>query len=227
MKARFLPVLLVVLFVFAALFALSTGMKAQSYTSRTAPAQSQPKYKVWTNPGIQPETVPEVKTELPVQGPVRTAPSQTSAARNTPATSSEMEFSAPQLKPALNEKVPAASPTLTKEERAQKAVADLVASEIKIVGEKNSENASRGIGEKTGEKNFWDVASWVSPEGIQGSALTVLIISAVSLAPAFLMMTTSFVRIFVVLGILRHGFGTQGIPGTQVLAALALFMTFF
>ena len=41
------------------------------------------------------------------------------------------------------------------------------------------------------------------------------------------MMTTSFVRIFVVLSILRHGFGTQGIPGTQVLAALALFMTLF
>ncbi len=72
-----------------------------------------------------------------------------------------------------------------------------------------------------------DPASWFSSSGIQGSALTFLFLSAVSLAPAFLMMTTSFVRIFVVFGILRHGFGTQGIPGTQVLAALSLFMTFF
>jgi len=73
----------------------------------------------------------------------------------------------------------------------------------------------------------FDPVTWFSSTGIQGSVSTFLFLSAVSLAPAFLMMTTSFVRIFVVLGILRHGFGTQGIPGTQVLAALALFMTFF
>ncbi len=66
-----------------------------------------------------------------------------------------------------------------------------------------------------------------APEGIQNSLTVFLTLSAVSVAPAFVMMTTSFLRIFVVLCILRHGFGTQGIPGTQVLAALALFMTFF
>lgn len=75
--------------------------------------------------------------------------------------------------------------------------------------------------------SLWNPTSWVAPAGIQSSVTTVLLLSAISLAPAFIMMTTSFVRIFVVLGILRHGFGTQGIPGTQILAALALFMTFF
>lgn len=74
---------------------------------------------------------------------------------------------------------------------------------------------------------FLDPSTWFSAAGIQGSATTILFLSAASLAPAFLMMTTSFVRIFVVLGILRQGFGAQGIPGTQILAALALFMTFF
>lgn len=75
--------------------------------------------------------------------------------------------------------------------------------------------------------SLFNPVSWVSPGKIQGSVSTFLFLSVVSLAPAFIMMTTSFVRIFVVLGILRHGFGTQGIPGTQILAALALFMTFF
>lgn len=250
MKDRFLPVLLVVLLAFAA---LAAGVSAQNYTSRTVPApvQPQPKYKVWTNPGNQPETDPEVKTELPAQGSVRTAQAPTAARQNTPVTLPEMDLSVPSLKPAQNEEIPSPGPTLTKEERAQKVVEELVASEMKknsgtpsgipngTLGGTSSGtpggtssgtpggSASEKIGGNVGEKNFWDVASWVSPEGIQGSALTVLIISAVSLAPAFLMMTTSFVRIFVVLGILRHGFGTQGIPGTQVLAALALFMTFF
>ncbi|MCR5164671.1 MAG: flagellar type III secretion system pore protein FliP [Thermoguttaceae bacterium] len=244
MKDRFLPVLLVVSLAFAALAAFAAEVSAQNYTSRTAPApvQSQPKYKVWTNPESQPETAPEVKTELPVQGPVRAAQASTAAAQNPPVTLPEMDLSAPSLKPAQNEEIPAdgptlpaAGPTLTKEERAQKVVEELVASELEKTGGNlggtPSGNPSEDATSKTSGnpegKNFWDLASWVSPDGIQGSALTVLIISAVSLAPAFLMMTTSFVRIFVVLGILRHGFGTQGIPGTQVLAALALFMTFF
>lgn len=262
MKARFLPVLLVVLL---ALTAFQSGVKAQNFPSRTTqgPAQSQPQYKVWTNPGSRPENAPEVKTGVPVQGPVNAAQAPAAAVQGTPVASPEMDLSEFQLKPAQDEEVPAAGPTLTKEERAQKVVEDLVASEMGksggYAGENSSANSSANLsanlsanatvnatvnasanssanvsenfsgetGEKTGGKNFWDVTSWVSPDGIQGSALTVLIISAVSLAPAFLMMTTSFVRIFVVLGILRHGFGTQGIPGTQVLAALALFMTFF
>jgi flagellar biosynthetic protein FliP len=38
-------------------------------------------------------------------------------------------------------------------------------------------------------------------------------------------MTTSFVRILVVLGLLRQALGTQGLPPPQVLTGLALFMT--
>lgn len=229
MKARFLPVLLVVLLALTALATLAAGSKAQNYTNRTVPApvQSQPKYKVWTNPESQPETTPERQTELPARTPARAAQAPASSEPIPQNSMPEMELPEVSLKPAQVEDVPISGPALTKEERAQKVVEDLVASEMEKAGEEKDEKSSENAGENAGGKNFWDVASWVSPEGIQGSALTVLIISAVSLAPAFLMMTTSFVRIFVVLGILRHGFGTQGIPGTQVLAALALFMTFF
>ena len=40
------------------------------------------------------------------------------------------------------------------------------------------------------------------------------------------MMTTSFVRIVIVLGILRQALGAQQIPSTQIVTALALFMSF-
>ncbi len=47
----------------------------------------------------------------------------------------------------------------------------------------------------------------------------------VSLAPAVLMMTTCFVRIVVVLGLLRQAIGTQQLPSNQIVTSLALFMT--
>ena len=71
------------------------------------------------------------------------------------------------------------------------------------------------------------LSQWLAPSGIGSSTQLLILLSVLSLAPAIVMMTTSFVRVTVVLGILRHGFGTQGLPSTQVLTALALFITFF
>ncbi|MDO4574559.1 MAG: flagellar type III secretion system pore protein FliP [Planctomycetia bacterium] len=67
----------------------------------------------------------------------------------------------------------------------------------------------------------------LTPEGIGVSLRGIVLLGVLSLVPAIVMMTTCFVRIIVVLGILRQGFGTQGLPSTQVLTALALFITFF
>jgi flagellar biosynthetic protein FliP len=52
-----------------------------------------------------------------------------------------------------------------------------------------------------------------------------LLLTVLSLAPAILLMTTSFVRIIVVLGLLKQALGTQQLPPSQVITALALFMT--
>ncbi|MBX3442011.1 MAG: EscR/YscR/HrcR family type III secretion system export apparatus protein [Planctomyces sp.] len=52
-----------------------------------------------------------------------------------------------------------------------------------------------------------------------------LIGGVLSLAPALAIMTTSFVRIAVVLGILRQGFGGGQFLPTQVTTALSLFLT--
>lgn len=48
-----------------------------------------------------------------------------------------------------------------------------------------------------------------------------------SLAPAILVMLTSFTRIVVVLSLLRHALGTQQMPVNQIVIGLSLFLTFF
>ena len=50
-----------------------------------------------------------------------------------------------------------------------------------------------------------------------------LLLTVLSLAPAILMMVTSFTRIVVVLSILRHALGTQQMPANQIIVGLALF----
>ncbi|MGN6299517.1 MAG: flagellar type III secretion system pore protein FliP [Angustibacter sp.] len=59
------------------------------------------------------------------------------------------------------------------------------------------------------------------------SIVIILAITALSVAPALLLLTTSFTKIFVVLGITRNALGLQTTPPTQVLAGLALFLTLF
>ncbi|MBI3814433.1 MAG: flagellar biosynthetic protein FliP, partial [Nitrospinae bacterium] len=54
-----------------------------------------------------------------------------------------------------------------------------------------------------------------------------LLLTILSLAPAILIMLTSFTRIIVVLSFLRQALGTQQMPPNQVLIGLALFLTFF
>ena len=53
----------------------------------------------------------------------------------------------------------------------------------------------------------------------------VLVLTVLAVAPALLLTTTSFVRIAVVLSLLRNALGTQNLPPNQVLMGLALFMT--
>jgi flagellar biosynthetic protein FliP len=55
----------------------------------------------------------------------------------------------------------------------------------------------------------------------------VLLMTVLTLAPSVLMMVTSFVRIIVVLSLLRTAIGTQQSPPNAVLTSLALFLTFF
>lgn len=65
----------------------------------------------------------------------------------------------------------------------------------------------------------------VGPSGLSSSLKVMLLLTLLSLAPAILMMTTSFIRIVVVLALLRQAVGTQQLPPSQVITSLALFLT--
>ncbi len=67
-------------------------------------------------------------------------------------------------------------------------------------------------------------------EGPEDVVLTIQIlalITVLSLAPAILLMATSFLRTLIVLGFVRQAMGTQQMPPNQVVASLALFLTVF
>jgi flagellar biosynthetic protein FliP len=55
----------------------------------------------------------------------------------------------------------------------------------------------------------------------------VFILTILALAPALLILMTSFTRLAVVFSFLRHALGTQQTPSNQIIAGLALFLTFF
>ena len=68
---------------------------------------------------------------------------------------------------------------------------------------------------------------WTSPEGLTSSLQVMLLLTVLSLAPAILLMTTCYVRIIIVLGLLRQAIGLQSLPPSQVMTSVAMFMTFF
>lgn len=55
----------------------------------------------------------------------------------------------------------------------------------------------------------------------------ILLMTVLSLAPAIVIMTTSFTRLVVVFGLLRTALGTQQAPPSQLISGLAIFLTFF
>lgn len=73
--------------------------------------------------------------------------------------------------------------------------------------------------------------SGVTINGINGtpsdSILTLLGITVLSVAPALLLMMSSFTKIFVVLALTRNALSLPSIPPNQVLAGLSLFLTLF
>ena len=65
------------------------------------------------------------------------------------------------------------------------------------------------------------------PGQVATSMKILFLLTILSLAPAILIMVTSFARIVIVLSFLRQAMGTQQMPPNQLLIGLALFLTFF
>jgi flagellar biosynthetic protein FliP len=66
-----------------------------------------------------------------------------------------------------------------------------------------------------------------SPEQVATVIQILTILTVLALAPAILVMVTSFTRIVVVFSFLRQAIGTHAMPPNQILISLALLMTFF
>ena len=65
-----------------------------------------------------------------------------------------------------------------------------------------------------------------NPQDLATSLQIMFLLTILSLAPAILMLLTSFTRIIIVLSFLRQALGTPTIPPNQVLLSFALFLTF-
>ncbi|MET0624903.1 MAG: flagellar type III secretion system pore protein FliP, partial [Pyrinomonadaceae bacterium] len=63
--------------------------------------------------------------------------------------------------------------------------------------------------------------------GTANPVVLVIVLGALALAPFALIMLTSFVKISVVLSILRNALGTQQVPPNQVITGISLILTIF
>ena len=67
----------------------------------------------------------------------------------------------------------------------------------------------------------------IKPAEISSSIKIVVLLTMLSLIPTLLIATTSFLRIIVVLSMLRHAIGMQDTPPNTALVSMAIFLTLF
>jgi flagellar biosynthesis protein FliP len=72
-----------------------------------------------------------------------------------------------------------------------------------------------------------DVGTAQNGKDVSVTLQILLLMTVLSLAPSIVIMTTSYLRIIIVLSFLKSALGTQQMPPSQLLAAVALFVTFF
>lgn len=72
-----------------------------------------------------------------------------------------------------------------------------------------------------------EVGTAETPEQVASTLQVIAVLTLATIAPAILMMTTSFVRIVVIIGFLRNALATQNVPPNQVVVSLAMFLTFY
>jgi flagellar biosynthetic protein FliP len=66
-----------------------------------------------------------------------------------------------------------------------------------------------------------------NPERVSILLQILFLLTVLSLAPAIVVMMTSFTRLAIVFSLVRHALGTQQMPPNQILIGLALILTFF
>ncbi|HZW09571.1 MAG TPA: flagellar type III secretion system pore protein FliP [Phycisphaerales bacterium] len=87
---------------------------------------------------------------------------------------------------------------------------------LEILGQAGDALPGRGVGQ-AGDAS--------RPSGISTAMSVMLLLTVVALAPSIMLMTTCYMRIMIVLALLRQAIGAASIPPPQVLTSLSLFMT--
>jgi flagellar biosynthetic protein FliP len=72
-----------------------------------------------------------------------------------------------------------------------------------------------------------DVGTATKPEDVSVTLQILLLLTVLSLAPSILIMTTSYLRLIISFHFPKSALGTQQMPPGQLLAGIALFITFF
>ncbi|MFH0734151.1 MAG: flagellar type III secretion system pore protein FliP [bacterium] len=72
-----------------------------------------------------------------------------------------------------------------------------------------------------------DVGTSDSPKDLSVTLQLVLMLTILTLAPSILVMTTAYLRIIIVFHFVRNALGTMQMPPSQLLAGIAMFVTFF
>lgn len=66
-----------------------------------------------------------------------------------------------------------------------------------------------------------------NPQEVVSTIKILMVMTVLTLAPAIMILMTSFTRIIIVFSFLRQALGTQQMPPNQLLVGLSLFLTFF
>jgi flagellar biosynthetic protein FliP len=95
-------------------------------------------------------------------------------------------------------------------------------------GEAGDDAADEASDEAGGSPSITVNLDDASAEGDgSGPLQIVLLVTLIAVAPALLILVTSFTRVVIVLGLTRNALNLQGVPPNQVLIGLALFLSFF
>ena len=78
---------------------------------------------------------------------------------------------------------------------------------------------------RAGEAASGSGGSSAKSGGLSGPINIMVVLTVISLAPSIMLMCTCFVRIMIVLGLVKQALGTQSLPPPQVIVGLSLFMT--
>ena len=72
-----------------------------------------------------------------------------------------------------------------------------------------------------------EVGTAENPQEVSSTLQIMALLTILTIVPGILLMTTSFVRIVVIIGFLRNALATQNVPPNQVVLGLAMFLTFY